>query len=71
MLTKRDDSGVLTYDYVKEIYAMNSSVIATSDSTRDKLLWFRHKIDENTVPFTEGYNEIIINRETLLEDSIH
>lgn len=56
---------------MKEIYAMSSNVIATSDSTRDKLLWFRHKIEENTVPFTEGFNEIVINRDTLLEDSIH
>ena len=33
---------------------------------REKLLWFRNKIDGITVPFTEGFNEIIINRESIV-----
>ena len=39
-------------------------------STRDKMIWFKHKVENNTVHFTQGCNEIVVSRENILQDSI-
>jgi len=39
-------------------------------STRDKIIWFRKKIQDNTVHFTEGFNKVEVNREDILGDSL-
>jgi hypothetical protein len=44
---------------------MNHEEIETC-KTREKMLWLRHQIETHTVHFTHGYNEIVINRETLV-----
>ena len=39
-------------------------------STRDKLIWLNHKIDQYTIDFTAGFNEITIDRENIIQDSM-
>lgn len=39
-------------------------------TTRDKLIWFSHKIDQYTIDFTAGFNEITIDRENIIQDSM-
>lgn len=58
----------ITFDRMKEIHDMSASEISTC-KTREKMLWFNNIINKNTVHFTEGYNELVINRETLVMDS--
>ena len=61
----------LTTDRIKQIQDMSSSEAAMElTSARDKLIWFRHQVDQNTVDFTQGCNEIRINRENLIQDSL-
>jgi hypothetical protein len=43
-----------------------ASYEAKNLSTRDKLIWFRHQVDKNTADFTQGFNEIKINRENMI-----
>lgn len=66
----RDDSSYLTAGQVQEIQAIADIKTVKEMSTRDKLIWFSHKIDENTVDFTQGYNEITIDRENIIQDSM-
>ena len=40
------------------------------NSTRDKLIWFRHQVDKNTADFTQGFSELKISRENLIQDSM-
>jgi hypothetical protein len=39
-------------------------------STRDKLIWFKHKIATNTSDFTQGVEKIIISRDSIIIDSL-
>ena len=61
----------MTTDLVKEIQ-LKTHADAKRDlvSTRDKLIWFRHQVDKNTADFTQGFNEIKINRENMIQDSM-
>ena len=81
IIVKRDEFGeqqivkvsagpVLTADRVKVIQEMTSTEAARDLTTRDKLIWFRHQVDHNTADFTQGYNELRINRENMIQDSM-
>jgi hypothetical protein len=64
-------SGGLTLERIKEIQEMTSTQAKISlKNVRDKLIWFRHQVDKNTVDFTQGCNEIKISRENLIQDSL-
>jgi hypothetical protein len=65
ILTVDDQSNELTYEGLKEICSRKPKEIKES-STRDKLLWFKRKIEKSTVHFTQGCNEIIVSRDNLL-----
>ena len=61
----------LTTDQVKAIQDKTAAE-AQRDlvTTRDKIIWFRHQVDKNTTDFTQGYSELRINRENLIQDSM-
>lgn len=67
----KEGANALTTELVKEIQ-IKTHADAKRDlvSTRDKLIWFRHQVDKNTADFTQGFNEIKINRENMIQDSM-
>jgi hypothetical protein len=67
----KEGANALTTELVKEIQ-IKTHADAKRDlvSTRDKLIWFRHQVDKNTADFTQGFNEIKINREDMIQDSM-
>jgi hypothetical protein len=79
IIIQRDDFGeqkiiavkdrAITTERVQQIQHMNETEVSKL-STRDKLIWFNHRIDQNTVDFTSGFNEITINRENIIQDSM-
>ena len=55
----------ISYDKAKEIFRMRPFEVKKM-KTREKMMWFKQKLESSAIPFTDGYNEIIINRETMI-----
>ena len=52
-ITKDTEGVALTTYRIKEIQDMSPEVARVElTSARDKLIWFRHQVDQNTVDFT-------------------
>lgn len=66
ILKVKDGSAALTTERVREIQALTQAEAGSTLSTRDKLIWFRHQVDKNTMDFTQGFNEIRISRENMI-----
>lgn len=59
----------IQYDRMKEIQLMDVEQVI-SCKTNEKLIWFITQIQDNTIPFAQGYNQIVVNRETIFHDSM-
>lgn len=68
-MIRRVDSKPINFEDVKKLYSLPTYEIKKL-TTREKMYWFKHKIDSVTVPFTEGYNELIVARDSIVQDSL-
>jgi hypothetical protein len=60
---------MLTIDRFREIQKMELEQLRTLE-THEKMIWLRAKLDMNTPSVSAGSNNITVNRENLIFDSM-
>ena len=59
----------MTLDRFRELQAMETEKLATLP-THEKVIWLRWMIDNNTPSVAQGSNELIVDRENIISDSM-
>lgn len=59
----------MTLDRFRELQTMETEKLATLQ-THEKVIWLRWMIDNNTPSVAQGSNELTVDRENIISDSM-